>query len=112
MSRTGSTLAGAIRTFGALPFASMIRTFQGPGLRKHPGVSLDDLFMTERFAPQTLVNQACSILPFFEGIGEPINPQGVRRLDLASSVLQDGVVDSKRKGKKIVIQGRKDCQTI
>jgi len=88
MSRTGSTLAGAIRTFGVLPFTSMIRTFQSGKLRKHSPVSLDDLFVTERFAPQTLVNQACPILPFFEGIGEPINPQGIRRPDLASSVLQ------------------------
>ena len=30
----------AVRTFGTLPFASMIPSFQGPGLRKHPGVGL------------------------------------------------------------------------
>lgn len=38
----------AVGTFGALPFASMIPTFQGPGLRKHPGVGLTDLLHTER----------------------------------------------------------------
>jgi hypothetical protein len=43
MYTTGSCPMAAIRTFGALPFASMILTFQGPGLRKHPGVGLDDL---------------------------------------------------------------------
>ncbi|MHB8370500.1 MAG: hypothetical protein ACYDBP_12590 [Leptospirales bacterium] len=48
MSRTGSRLSTAIRTFGALPFASMIRVFQSPGLRKDPGVGLTDLFVTER----------------------------------------------------------------
>lgn len=31
MSATGSTLAEAMQTFGALSFARMIRTFQGPG---------------------------------------------------------------------------------
>jgi hypothetical protein len=46
MSATGSCLAAAVKTFGALPFASMILTFQGPGLRKHPGVGLDDLLQT------------------------------------------------------------------
>ena len=45
---TGSRLAAAIRTFGALPFASMILIFQCPGLRKHPGVGLNDLLPTER----------------------------------------------------------------
>jgi hypothetical protein len=29
-----------------LPFANMILTFQGPELRKHPGVGLDDLLPT------------------------------------------------------------------
>ncbi|MBK1655015.1 hypothetical protein CKO29_09925 [Allochromatium vinosum] len=48
MSATGSRLAAAIGTFGALPFACMIPTFQGPGLRKHPGVGLNDLLQTER----------------------------------------------------------------
>jgi hypothetical protein len=46
MSATGSILSDAAETFGALPFASMIPTFQGPGLRKHPGVGLDDLLQT------------------------------------------------------------------
>ena len=32
--------------FDALPFASMIDPFQGPGLRKHPGVGLTDLSHT------------------------------------------------------------------
>ena len=48
MSATGSRLAAAIRTFGALPFAGLILTFQCPGLRKHPGVGLNDLLQTER----------------------------------------------------------------
>jgi hypothetical protein len=48
MSATGSRLAAAVSTFGVLPFACMILTFQGPGLRKHPGVGLDDLWQTER----------------------------------------------------------------
>jgi len=56
MSRTGSRLTAAIRTFGALPFASMIRTFQSGELRKHSPVGLVDLFVTERLTPQTLVN--------------------------------------------------------
>ena len=43
MYTTGSCPRAATGTFGALPFASMIPTFQGPGLRKHPGVGLDDL---------------------------------------------------------------------
>jgi hypothetical protein len=43
MSGTGSHLAVSVKTFGALPFARMILTFQNPGLRKHPGVGLDDL---------------------------------------------------------------------
>jgi len=46
MSATGSFLAEAMRTFGALPFTSMIPTFQCPGLRKHPGVGPDDLLPT------------------------------------------------------------------
>jgi len=48
MSVTGSCVAAAIRTFGALPFAraayrSMILTFQSAELRKHSAVGLDDL---------------------------------------------------------------------
>ncbi|WP_275957851.1 hypothetical protein [Rhabdochromatium marinum] len=43
MSTTGSHLAAAIKTFGALPFTRMILTFQSGGLRKHPPVSLNDL---------------------------------------------------------------------
>jgi hypothetical protein len=43
MWATGSCLAAAIKTFGALPFASMILTFQSGGLRKHPPVSFNDL---------------------------------------------------------------------
>jgi len=43
MSVTGSHLAVSVKTFGALPFARMILTSQNPGLRKHPGVGLDDL---------------------------------------------------------------------
>jgi len=51
MSITGSCLVAAIKTFGVLPFAraayrSMILTFQGHGLRKHPWVSLGDLLST------------------------------------------------------------------
>jgi len=46
MSTTGSCLATATETFGALPFASVIPVFQSPGLRKHPGVGLDDLLLT------------------------------------------------------------------
>jgi hypothetical protein len=42
MWATGSRLAAAIETFGALPFASLIPTFQSGGLRKHPPVSLSD----------------------------------------------------------------------
>ena len=55
MSATGSTLIvgrmayeGAVKTFGALPFARIILTFQCPGLRKHPGVGRNDLLLTER----------------------------------------------------------------
>jgi hypothetical protein len=36
----------ADKTFGALPFASMIKSFQRPELRKHPGVGLNDLLQT------------------------------------------------------------------
>ena len=64
MSRTGSRPAAAIRTFGALPFARMIRTFQSPGLRKHPGVGLDDLFVTKRLSPLTLVNPLSDLSVF------------------------------------------------
>jgi hypothetical protein len=46
MYATGSSLAAAIRTFGALPFASMILTLQSTGLRKHPVVRLGDLWQT------------------------------------------------------------------
>ncbi|MBK1649148.1 hypothetical protein CKO36_11155 [Rhabdochromatium marinum] len=45
---TGSHLTAAIKTFGALPFARMILIFQSPGLRKHPGVGLNDLLQTQR----------------------------------------------------------------
>lgn len=37
-----------MRTFGALPVARMIHTFQGPELRNHPGVGLNDLWQTDR----------------------------------------------------------------
>ncbi len=57
----------AIRTFGALPFASMIRTFRSGELRKHSPVGLADLSVTERLSPQTLVNQACRSCPSFRG---------------------------------------------
>jgi len=44
MFTTGSSLEEAAKgTFGALPFTSMIPSFEGPGLRKHPGVGIDDL---------------------------------------------------------------------
>ena len=43
---TGSYVSVAARTFGVLPFASMIPAFQCPGLRKHPGVGLTDLLQT------------------------------------------------------------------
>jgi hypothetical protein len=46
MSATGSRLAAAARTFGVLPFASMIPAFQGDELRKHSSVSLNDLLQT------------------------------------------------------------------
>jgi hypothetical protein len=46
MSVTGSRLATTMETFGALPFTSMISTFQGPELRKHSGVGLIDLLPT------------------------------------------------------------------
>jgi hypothetical protein len=46
MWATGSRLAAAIKTFDALPFVSMIPTFQSGGLRKHPPVSLGDLWHT------------------------------------------------------------------
>jgi len=36
----------AIKTFGALPFASMIPTFQSGELRKHSPVGLNDLLHT------------------------------------------------------------------
>lgn len=36
----------AVGTFGALPFASMILTFQGSGLRKHPEVGRFNLLQT------------------------------------------------------------------
>lgn len=48
MFATGPTLAGAMRTFGALPVARMIHTFQDPELRNHPGVGLNDLWQTDR----------------------------------------------------------------
>lgn len=40
--------SAAIGTFGALPFARMIPTFQSPELRKHSGVGRCDLLQTER----------------------------------------------------------------
>jgi len=43
MSVTGSCVAAAIRTFGVLPFTSMMLTFQSAELRKHSAVGLDDL---------------------------------------------------------------------
>jgi hypothetical protein len=46
MSATGSYVVVAIRTFGALPFASMILTFQSGELRKHSPVGLGDLLPT------------------------------------------------------------------
>ena len=46
MSATGSYVSVAAGIFGAFPFASMIPAFQSPGLRKHPGVGLDDLLQT------------------------------------------------------------------
>jgi len=46
MSITGSCLVAAVKTFGVLPCASMILTFQSHGLRKHPWVSLGDLLST------------------------------------------------------------------
>ncbi|WP_207161519.1 hypothetical protein, partial [Rhabdochromatium marinum] len=45
-SATGSRLAAAINTFGALPFTRMILIFQCPELRKHSGVGLGDLLQT------------------------------------------------------------------
>jgi len=73
MSATGSCLAAAVKTFGALPFASMIPTFQRPGLRKHPGVGPDDPLQTAaRYrAPWSTQPAYC----------------------LASSAFQGGVVD-------------------
>ncbi|WP_292257128.1 hypothetical protein, partial [Marinospirillum sp.] len=38
----------ADRTFGALPFASMILPFQSGELRKHSPVGLNDLLLTQR----------------------------------------------------------------
>ena len=46
MCATGSHRAAATRTFDALPFVSVIRAFQSGGLRKHPPVSLNDLWHT------------------------------------------------------------------
>jgi hypothetical protein len=46
MSAAGSCLAAAARTFGALPFASMILVLQSGELRKHSPVRLDDLLQT------------------------------------------------------------------
>jgi hypothetical protein len=46
MLQTGSRLSAAIQPFGALPFASMIRTLQSSELRKHSLVRLNDLFAT------------------------------------------------------------------
>ena len=46
MSLTGSHRAVAVRTFGALPFACMIRALQSGELRKHSPVRLNDLSVT------------------------------------------------------------------
>lgn len=46
MSVTGSCRETAIRTFGVLPFASMIRILQSSELRKHSLVRLYDLLQT------------------------------------------------------------------
>ncbi len=43
MSATGSGLATAAGTFGALPFASMVPAFLESGAGESPGVDLDDL---------------------------------------------------------------------
>ena len=48
MSATGSRLAAATETFGALPVAGMIPAFQSGGPRKHPPVGLGDLLRTVR----------------------------------------------------------------
>jgi hypothetical protein len=46
MSVTGSRLVMAVKTFGALPFTSMISTLQSSELRKHSLVRLSDLLQT------------------------------------------------------------------
>jgi hypothetical protein len=46
MSVTGSRLATTMKTFGALPFTSMILTLQSSELRKHSLVRLIDLLQT------------------------------------------------------------------
>jgi hypothetical protein len=44
MLTTGSNPNGVAEgIFGVLPFTSMVPSFEGPGLRKHPGVGLFDL---------------------------------------------------------------------
>ena len=61
---TGSSLARAVKTFGALPFASIALTFQCPGLRKHPGVGRNDLLSTAaRYGLCPLVNPASWLSP-------------------------------------------------
>ncbi len=75
LSATGFTLASAVETFGALPFASVIPTFQCPGLRKHPGVGLTHLLQTSA--------SPCGEAPWSTKLSSL----------LSSSVLQDGVVD-------------------
>ena len=44
--RQPAPAGAAVKTFGVLPFASMILTFQSGGLRKHPPVGLNDLLPT------------------------------------------------------------------
>jgi hypothetical protein len=46
MSATGSCLAAATETFGALPFACMIPVFQSSELRQHSLVGINDLLPT------------------------------------------------------------------
>ena len=43
---TGSTLAGAVKTFGPFPLPSMIPALQSGELRKHSPVRLNDLYRT------------------------------------------------------------------
>ncbi len=73
---SAESLAVTAGTFGPLPLPSMIPALQGPGLRKHPGVRLDDLLPTSanvsrRYPAPWSTQPAC-----------------------ASSTCQDGVVDT------------------